>query len=114
MTKEVQMTFRIEPELRDDFMAVAASVDRPAAQMLRELMRSVVQEARQNESATKAAQMARAEREDAERFALASLRLEGFEPSAAVREQARQFVEGKLSLSEFVKVQPNAKQDRSR
>lgn len=39
MTKEVQMSIKMEPELRDRFMAVAAAMHRPAAQIVRELMR---------------------------------------------------------------------------
>ena len=37
MTKEVQMSIKMEPELRDQFMA--ADRHRPAAQIIRELMR---------------------------------------------------------------------------
>lgn len=39
MTKEVQMSIKMEPELREQFMAVAASRHRPAAQIIRDLMR---------------------------------------------------------------------------
>lgn len=39
MRKEVQMSIKMEAELRDQFVAVAASVHRPAAQIVRELMR---------------------------------------------------------------------------
>jgi predicted DNA-binding protein len=39
MPKEVQMSIKMEPELRARFMAVAASRDRPAAQIIRDLMR---------------------------------------------------------------------------
>ncbi len=39
MPKEVQMSIKMEPELRDQFMAVATSRHRPAAQVVRELMR---------------------------------------------------------------------------
>jgi len=39
MSKEVQMSIKMEPELRDQFMAVAATVHRPAAQIVRDLMR---------------------------------------------------------------------------
>ncbi len=40
MTKEVQMSIKMESELRDEFMAAAAAMHRPAAQIVRELMRS--------------------------------------------------------------------------
>ncbi len=39
MSKEVQMSIKMEPELRDQFMAIAASRHRPAAQIIRDLMR---------------------------------------------------------------------------
>lgn len=39
MSKEVQMSIKMETELRDEFMAVAAMRHRPAAQIIRELMR---------------------------------------------------------------------------
>jgi predicted DNA-binding protein len=39
MAKEVQMSIKMEPELRDRFMAVAADRHRPAAQIIRDLMR---------------------------------------------------------------------------
>ncbi len=39
MSKEVQMSIKMDSQLRDQFKAVAAVVDRPAAQIVRELMR---------------------------------------------------------------------------
>ena len=39
MSKEVQMSIKMESELRDRFMAVAADRHRPAAQIIRDLMR---------------------------------------------------------------------------
>ena len=39
MSKEVQMSIKMEPELRDRFMTVAAGRHRPAAQIIRDLMR---------------------------------------------------------------------------
>ena len=39
MAKEVQMSIKMEPELRDQFMVVAAAMHRPAAQIVRDLMR---------------------------------------------------------------------------
>ncbi len=42
MTKEVQMSIKMEPELRDRFMAAAANHHRPAAQIIRDLMRRYI------------------------------------------------------------------------
>ena len=39
MTKEVQMSIKMESQLRDEFMAVASGRHRPAAQIIRDLMR---------------------------------------------------------------------------
>jgi len=39
MTKEVQMSIKMESQLRDEFMAVASRRHRPAAQIIRDLMR---------------------------------------------------------------------------
>jgi predicted transcriptional regulator len=39
MNKEVQMSIKMEPELRDKFMAAASTMHRPAAQIMRDLMR---------------------------------------------------------------------------
>lgn len=43
MTKEAVFTMKLEPELRDAFMAEAAAADRPASQIVREFMRDFVQ-----------------------------------------------------------------------
>jgi len=42
MNKEVQMSIKMEPELRDQFMTAAANLHRPAAQIMRDLMRSFI------------------------------------------------------------------------
>jgi hypothetical protein len=39
MNKAVQMSIKMESELRDEFTAVAAARHRPAAQIIRDLMR---------------------------------------------------------------------------
>ncbi|MBC7490544.1 MAG: addiction module antitoxin [Glaciimonas sp.] len=39
MAKEVQMSIKMEPKLSDQFMAVAADHNRPAVQIIRDLMR---------------------------------------------------------------------------
>lgn len=39
MAKEAVFTMKLEPELRDAFMAEALEVDRPASQIVRELMK---------------------------------------------------------------------------
>lgn len=44
MAKEVQMSIKMETDLRDRFMAVAADRHRPAAQIIRDLMRLYIAE----------------------------------------------------------------------
>jgi predicted transcriptional regulator len=39
MAKEAVFTMKLEPELRDAFMAEAQELDRPASQIMRELMK---------------------------------------------------------------------------
>ena len=55
MRKEVQMSIKMEPELRDQFVAVAASVHRPAAQIVRELMQLYIAQQQRPNQATIAA-----------------------------------------------------------
>ncbi|SFW30877.1 antitoxin of toxin-antitoxin stability system [Nitrosovibrio sp. Nv17] len=47
MPKEAVFTLKLEPELRAEFMAEAASEDRPASQVMRELMRGYIEQRRQ-------------------------------------------------------------------
>lgn len=47
MTTKAVFTMKLEPELRDTFMAEAAADDRPAAQVVRELMRGYIEQRRQ-------------------------------------------------------------------
>lgn len=42
MPKEVQMSIKMESELRDRFTMAAAAMHRPAAQVIRELMRAFI------------------------------------------------------------------------
>ena len=42
VAKEVQMSIKMEPELREQFMAAATTLHRPAAQIVRDLMRSFI------------------------------------------------------------------------
>ena len=47
MAKEAVFTMKLEAELRDAFVAEAASEDRPASQVLRELMRGYIEQRHQ-------------------------------------------------------------------
>ena len=50
MSKEAMFTMKLEPELREAFMAEAQASHRPASQILRELMREFVQRQREERS----------------------------------------------------------------
>ena len=47
MSKEAVFTMKLEPELREQFMAEAVASHRPASQVLRELMREFIERQRQ-------------------------------------------------------------------
>lgn len=47
MTKEAVFTVKLESDLRDDFVAEAASTHRPASQLVREFMREFVRSQRE-------------------------------------------------------------------
>ncbi len=47
MAKEAVFTLKLEPELRDTFMAAAKRADRPASQVVREFMRDYVRQDRE-------------------------------------------------------------------
>lgn len=47
MSKQAVFTMKLEPELRDQFMAEAEASHRPASQIMRELMREFVQRQRE-------------------------------------------------------------------
>src|SRR4051794_38648939 len=111
MSKEVQMTIRIEPELRAEFTEAALQEHRPAAQVLREFMRAYVKEVRERQSAPANDSISAAERrrrENAVNFARAPIGLEGFKTSQASEAHARRFINGEIELAEYVKGKPDA------
>jgi hypothetical protein len=117
MSKEVQMTFRVEPELRAEFSDAALLEDRPAAQVLREFMRAYVSQSRERIHSPANDNISPAEsrrREAAVNFARSSVGLEGFKPSKAAETGARQFIKGDIQLAEFVQVKPDAEQTHGR
>jgi hypothetical protein len=47
MLKQAVFTMKLEPDLRDEFMAAAEETHRPASQLVRDFMRNFVQQQRQ-------------------------------------------------------------------
>jgi predicted transcriptional regulator len=52
MSKEAIFTMKLESALRDDFIATAAEEDRPAAQIIREMMRDYIEKRREEREYT--------------------------------------------------------------
>jgi len=46
MAKDAMFTLKLEPQLREQFVAAAAAVDRPASQIVREFMRDFIEQQR--------------------------------------------------------------------
>lgn len=105
MSKEVQMTFPIDTELRSQFVAAASAQNRPPVDVLREFMQEYVNQSRECVPAATADEIASAElrrRKDAWEFARASVALEGFEPTAVFEAAARELVAGNVTVAEFM------------
>lgn len=106
MSKDVQMTFRVESELRTEFSDAALLEDRPAAQVLREFMRAYVNQSRERGHRPANDLVSPAEsrrRTQALNFARASVGLEGFKPHKADEELSRQYVAGEITISDAIK-----------
>lgn len=101
MSKEVQMAFRVEQDLRESFTEAAEREHRPAAQVLRKLMRQYVDQVseRHGEEAISAAEKRR--RSKAIAFARGSVALEGFTVTDEVDAISQQFIEGELNFDEM-------------
>ena len=67
LTKNVQMSIKMEPELHDQFMAAVAAVHTPAAQVLRQLMHKFIAQQELPNNITIAA-MQSADKGEGERF----------------------------------------------
>ena len=67
MSKTIQMSIKMEPELHEQFMAVVATVHTPAAQVVRQLMRKFIA-LHETPNATTVAAMESADRGEGSRF----------------------------------------------
>lgn len=102
--KETQMTFRIDPKLRAAFSAAAESQYRPAAQVLRDLMRDYVVRTEQPQTiAPKISQAERKRREIAFNYARASVGLEGLKVTEEYQAEVKRFINGDIDFSELTK-----------
>jgi len=106
MSNEVQMTFWVESELRAEFFDAASQDELSAEQVLREFMKTYVNQARVRGLSTVDDAVAPAEsrrRERAANFARASVGLEGFTPHRADEELSRRYVAGEISIEDAIK-----------
>lgn len=106
MSKEVQMTIRIEPELRARFAEAASRDHRPASQVLRELMRGYIRQVAEKDpvpanDGNSAGE--RFERQEAVKEARASVRLEGFQTAPEFVAQTQRFIDGGISLDDLLR-----------
>ncbi|MDR2000321.1 MAG: antitoxin VbhA family protein [Zoogloeaceae bacterium] len=95
------MTFRVERKLRDHFGLAVERNHRPAAQVLRELMRSYVDETQVKHGLISIEEQ-RA-RQAAVDFARGSVALEGYKSTPEDEEHCRRYVVGEIDLAAFVK-----------
>lgn len=105
MEKTDQMQFRVPTQLKEEFLKVAVELDRPASQILRELMRNFVSQSNMPKSSATSANANLSESEKRDRahaasLARASMALEGFSSSAEARAMTARFVNGEVSLDD--------------
>ncbi|MDR3054851.1 MAG: antitoxin VbhA family protein [Zoogloeaceae bacterium] len=98
--KTSTMNLRIEEDLREQFTAVAERNHRPAAQIIRDLMRDYIA---QNDAvaASDISEAERAKRQRAVDIARANVGLEGYELSADDETHFQAFVNGQFDWSEL-------------
>ncbi len=96
---DCNMTFRCEKGLREEFMKTADSMDRPAAQLLREFMRTFVIQHKPQISAEE-----RARRLEEISYAKATLELEGETISPELLDAAMKYANGDISYETLMAV----------
>jgi len=105
MSTQITMPFEVEhveSALCADFQRAAECEHKPPAQVLRELMQHYVQQV--HGAIPVISPDERKRREEAVRYARASVGLEGFIPDQIDEIHAQRFINGEIDLAEFVKV----------
>lgn len=97
--KEVTMNFRVDEALRDAFAEAAAQQNRPAAQIMRELMRNFVAQVRAGRPARDEATLA--ERRAAVDFARANDELEGYQTSPELADEFERYARGEIEIADM-------------
>jgi predicted transcriptional regulator len=101
MIKDEQMMFRVSSELKAEFQQAANAIDRPAAQVLREFMRTFVDRINLPEPAGSNGSTV-AKRQAAMDYGRASVALEGLKPSAEGEAIQQRWVRGEISMDECI------------
>lgn len=102
MSKEASMTFRVESQLRKQFNAAAEAEHRPAAQILRDFMRSYVEHVHGKAVSAHRIDPIESERRRADfDAAVGSVGLEGFSVPASYKTEAERFMRGEIEFSEL-------------
>jgi len=111
VTKAATMTVRLDADLYASFMRTAARAQRPAAQIVRELMREHIRRAKVAEvvpqdspdtfpeTSPALTETRRRQREEAVKHARASVQLEGFDVPEAYRAEAERFIRGEVDFA---------------
>lgn len=100
--KDALMTFRVDSQLRDEFMEAVEKNHLPAAQVLRDLMRRYVNYV-EPPPAPALSDAETRRRRDAANFARANVGLEGFKITAAEEQWTERFIRGEITMDEFIK-----------
>lgn len=99
--KDEQMIFRVSGELKAEFQEAADLAHQPAAQVLREFMRTFVKQQRGSMPSSSPV-TTQAQRQAAVNFGRGSVALEGFVVSQGAEELSQRFVRGEISMEECI------------
>ena len=100
MSQETSMTFRLDVDLRRQFMDTAGKMNMPAAQILRVLMQSFIQ--RNQKGSTHISAAEQEEKRKAVEFAHTSVTLEGYPVPDNEKRHAQRYISGEIDLETFV------------
>lgn len=106
MSKKTTMTFRIDANLKKQFMDAADKMNMPAAQVLRSLIHDFIQRNQEKSGDQKSGTLITLEEQEkrrkAARFAIASVGLEGFKVPESEIQHMERFISGEISFQEFM------------
>lgn len=101
MPQETTMSFRLDPELRKNFMSTAEKMNMPAAQVLRVLMQNFIDNVQGNSNHSNSE---REKREKAIKFAEASANFEGCYLPESARPFITRYINGEMDINSILKI----------